>query len=766
MRVKTKHLYEFGGFRIDTSDRLLWRGDEVIALPPKAFDLLLTLVENSGHVLSKDELMRQIWQDSFVEEANLSHHVFTLRKALGEDKNGNRYIETIPRRGYRFVASVTEVREEPAVFVAERTHSRIIIEEETEDSDTPGIEIVAPKPLPLNEPKLSLLTTASATSQTGWLTRHRTTAALLLVGLLVAATTGYFFGRNSFKSDKTVAVNNSRVNADSKIKITRLTNFGKAITNISPDGRFICYIQNYDTGTGMLWLRQVGSNKEIQLIEPRERIFYGTAFSPDGQFIYYAAIDRRETEGALYRVPVLGGPPTRLLGNFASMFTLSPDGRQVTIYRYSPDRKQRSLMIAALDSSGEQALLTVNYPEQGFSGSPGWSPDGRAIAFAGITEADKRGANGHISLFAIDTITREVKPLTTELWREVGKMAWSFDGQRLYFVASRPHIGNQLYYLDYPKGEVHQLTSGIQGYGNYGLGITADGSTLVADGWENSFQLWIVGADGKAGNAKRLTTGLDDGSSGIALLADGRIAYGSRTGDDLDLWTMKPDGTDVKALTADAFEERDVTATADGRYLVFASNRTNRSQLFRTDIDGSNLQQLTFGEQSTTNPDCSPDGKWVVYVSHTADKSTLWKIPIEGGTPIQLTDYHAIEPSFSPDGKLISCILPKSNKIEKGSLAIIPAEGGLPIKSFQVVQFAYYYVTPRWLPDGQAIVYTEKQNNVGNLWKQPLAGGEPQPLTNFKTDLISNFAYSRDGKNLVLARGPKGAYAVLIKDFQ
>ncbi len=130
MRVKTKHFYEFGGFRIDRNDRLLLRGSEVIPLTPKALDLLLTLVENNGHVLSKDELMREVWPDSFVEEANLSHHIFTLRKALGEDKNGAKFIETLPRRGYRFVASVTEIDDASNDLVlTEHTRSHIVVEE-------------------------------------------------------------------------------------------------------------------------------------------------------------------------------------------------------------------------------------------------------------------------------------------------------------------------------------------------------------------------------------------------------------------------------------------------------------------------------------------------------------------------------------------------------------------------------------------------------------------------------------------------------------
>ena len=132
MSLSTKHFYEFGAYRVDGRDHLLLRDGAVVPLAPKAFDLLLVLVESSGRVLTKEELMKLVWPDSFVEEANLSRHVFTLRKALDEDGEG-KYIETIPRRGYRFVATVTEVSDESdELVVDEHSLSRIVIEQ-TED---------------------------------------------------------------------------------------------------------------------------------------------------------------------------------------------------------------------------------------------------------------------------------------------------------------------------------------------------------------------------------------------------------------------------------------------------------------------------------------------------------------------------------------------------------------------------------------------------------------------------------------------------------
>src|SRR4051812_43225169 len=105
------HFYDFGPFRVDATQRVLLREGKPVALAPKAFEMLLALVENSGRVMGKDELLRTVWRDSYVEEANLSNNVFLLRKVLGEDKDGRRFIETVPRRGYRFVADITEVEE-------------------------------------------------------------------------------------------------------------------------------------------------------------------------------------------------------------------------------------------------------------------------------------------------------------------------------------------------------------------------------------------------------------------------------------------------------------------------------------------------------------------------------------------------------------------------------------------------------------------------------------------------------------------------------
>ena len=131
----SNHLYEFGPFRLDQRNGLLLRGDEVVPLTPKAFDTLLLLVQNSGRVLSRDELMSSLWPDTVVEENNLTQNISMLRKALGEGANGLRFIETVPKRGYRFIESVRESSEIEEIIIEGQASSRILVEEVSEASD-------------------------------------------------------------------------------------------------------------------------------------------------------------------------------------------------------------------------------------------------------------------------------------------------------------------------------------------------------------------------------------------------------------------------------------------------------------------------------------------------------------------------------------------------------------------------------------------------------------------------------------------------------
>ena len=146
--------YLFDGFRVDASERILFKENREISLTPKVFDTLLVLLENSSHVLTKKELMEQVWPDSFVEENNLAQNISILRKALGDGNEGDPYIQTVPKRGYRFVADVktTGADEPETMIVHERTRARIVVERDDEEETrelktlTPGARVIDVSP--------------------------------------------------------------------------------------------------------------------------------------------------------------------------------------------------------------------------------------------------------------------------------------------------------------------------------------------------------------------------------------------------------------------------------------------------------------------------------------------------------------------------------------------------------------------------------------------------------------------------------------------
>jgi DNA-binding winged helix-turn-helix (wHTH) protein/TolB-like protein/Flp pilus assembly protein TadD len=191
MPSNLKHFYDFGAYRVDVGERLLLRAEEVVPLTPKAFDMLLVLLEGSGHVLTKEELMSRVWPDSFVEEANLSHNIYKLREALGQGSDGEKFIETVPRRGYRFVAKVTEMHDQGSdLIVQEHSRARIVVEEE--DTSVNLIET----PVVSTTPARAL--SSPIRSHRGFPTRPIfVIAAVVLIGLAVAASVYFWSTRKS-----------------------------------------------------------------------------------------------------------------------------------------------------------------------------------------------------------------------------------------------------------------------------------------------------------------------------------------------------------------------------------------------------------------------------------------------------------------------------------------------------------------------------------------------------------------------------------------
>jgi Tol biopolymer transport system component len=209
---------------------------------------------------------------------------------------------------------------------------------------------------------------------------------------------------------------------------------------------------------------------------------------------------------------------------------------------------------------------------------------------------------------------------------------------------------------------------------------------------------------------------------------------------------MQPDGTDQRQLTFGEANDVDPAISLDGRHIIFASTRAGTLAIWKMGIDGSNPVQLTQGKKDR-NPCFSPDGKWIVY-SSTDNDHTVWKAPADGGESVQLTQENSPSPSVSPDGKLIACLWPTDKPNAYFRIALIPFSGGTPVKILDVTATGPL----EWRGDGRGIYFRSVQKGITNIWLQPVDGGQPEQITNFKEGGIHDFNASPDGKRIICTR--------------
>ena len=741
MSRQIRHFYDFDHFRLDATERALFCDGEMMTLTQKALDVLLVLVEQRGRIVEKDELMKRVWPDTFVEESNLAHQIYTLRKALGKASDEKEYIRTIPRRGYRFIAEVSETRDE----IGEADYSLSVEESVAADArasvNARGVE---PGPRP----------DASSIGNSLIKLRAIVTALACLLLVTAAGAAIWWIKAKPFKSHSN--------GSSSGMTITNLTTTGNlSCVAVSPDGRNVAYGLAEGPQRSSLWLMQLGAFTSRPIIPPAEVQYRALTFSPDGHYIYYVLLENALSRRTLHRVSLLGGPSKKLLEGVNSPISFSPDGAQFVFERLYEDRRKSALIVANVDGSGEKEVAAIRYPERFLN--PVWSPDGKVIACT--AGHDQEGLN----MYAVAAPVGDwkVTRLLKQNWRWVGQMGWLADSSGLVMVASeRLTTPFQIWRLAYPSGETQKVTNDSNFYER--LSVSADSSTLVAMDRRLTTNVWLIPRE-EPDRARQITFGAGGYRGRISWLRDGRIVYDSEAGAAASISIMNSDGSHQQQLMGDQTGRAYVgwaMASPDGRYIVYSSDLTGVRRIWRMNPDGSNPVQLTNGE-GESHPYCSPDGRWVVYTKlerKGIDRPTLWRVSIDGGESTQLTDEFTAYPSVSPDGKMIACFYSEAHSPWK--LAVYPFDGGAPIKTFPVPIPDTSSMIVRWTPDGQALTYAENPIGASKIWIQPLAGGPPKLLAEFGTDRIFGFGWSPDGKHLACVRGNWAFNAVMIKDFK
>jgi len=709
----------FGPFELDRLEGRLYKRGVPLHIENHPFLVLVALLERPDDTVTREELQQRIWGDgtNVGFEDGLNTAVRKLRYALGDSADSPMFIETIPKKGYRFVAPLSGANED----LAARPDS---VQMGTDE----GMQLVEDPSQGLSQD----LRQTRTRNFPGAASPNRLRFIAVMAGLMVAvAIVGLLFwwhGRSQRLASRF-----------STIQARRLEGVHtRAAVALSPDGRYLAYAR-WDGQMSSVRLRQVANAGEVEILPSRKANYTGLTFSPDSNELYFVSNNEDNPHyRSLYRMPALGGPTQKLIEDVDSPVSFSPDGRRFVFARFRAGTSTLEVRTANADGSGEELFAQFpGYALGCFLPQVAWSRDGRtlAIPFHGI---------GRSSLYGVDVATRKAEEVYSGSGC-IGNAAWTPDKGLMF-----SH-----------EGELWMVKDGISGVrrlvgygGRLGeqIDLSRDGKTAVATGDQSSKGLWVVPGvvpDQSVSSARQLISG-DASLSSVDELIDGRILV---TKEDGSIWTTKADSSDWQRLVnVSGF------AMSCGQFVVVW---TDDHSLVRFNADGASGRTLVRGPAKT--PACSLRGDAVFYATPDHPQRVM-RVPIDGGKPVAIATIQQgvlTTLKVSPDGKFLAYTFYDGSQPKTHfSMAVLrTSDGGLVNTIAEAKMGAWDFY---WAPNGQALDYVAAEDGWTDVWEEPLAGGEPKRITHFGSGQTSDFHWSRDGKRLLVVWGPTSDDVVLL----
>lgn len=646
MSKQHSHLYEFEQFCLDAERLRLLRAGEPVALPPKAIELLLLLVEQQGQVVEKEFLMTALWGDTFVEESNLTQNIYLLRKALGKTAAGESFIATYSKRGYKFVPAVQKIAPgEDALVVSKLTQAHIVITEE---------EIEEQGALPADQlPEAKAIKALPALAS-----RPRLDKPLFLGLTLVAlAVMGWGIWR-------WLAPNNAPASI-AEAKSVPLTGAAglEDYPAFSPDGRQLAYTwDGGQEGTSDVYVKLVGAGEPLRLTNTPESESE-PAWSADGRFISF-----RRDRKSLYVIPALGGTERKVcdlpIGQGGSWLA---DGKHIVLSGSAAEVGKGGLHLIDVETGAISFLTTP--PPGYFDQFPVVSPDGRTIAF---TRSIFQTTEQQIHLVPAAGGTPTPLPFKKNY---LAGISWSATGEQLIAAVQR-----QLWRVPINGGAPQvavQLGPMIQA-----LSIARSGQLLAYK--EDIFKpsIWRMARPAVApepASTTRLTrfisSNRDDHSQDFS--PDGRrIVFASTRSGHEEIWLCEADGSKPVQLTNYRQSAGSPHWSPDGRWIVFDAKPDDQraSDIFLISPESGAPRPLTTNAARDILPTWSHDGQWIYFTSNRSGTLQIWKMAVERGDQeaLQLTHDEGYEGWESPDGQYLYYTLGR----RKPGRWRVPASGG------------------------------------------------------------------------------------------
>jgi Tol biopolymer transport system component/DNA-binding winged helix-turn-helix (wHTH) protein len=677
-----------------------------VALEPKCFDVLRYLIEHRDRLVGKDDLLDAVWGDTFVTPNVLTRAVAQLRRAIGDDAHNARYIETVSRRGYRFLAEVTEGPADNGGAAAE----------------APAVAVAAPPP-----------TTPARTGKGPVL------GLLAAVALALAGGAWWAAARRAPEPSAPARA------FGLPHRVTTRSGLNTWPT-LSPDGRRVAYVSDRSGDLEIYVAGLAPGGREIAITSGGMQAMQPD-WSPDGQWVVFHSRARR----GIWVVPATGGVPEQVV-EFGSDPAWSPDGERIVFTSDAGGMAaQSSLWTARRDGTERKELTRIGQPPGGHR-EPAWSADGRSVLFS-----VSRGGWGQ----EIWTVPASGgSPRRRLASPRIGGLSPQFapDGRALYWGSpSTGSTGGSLWRqaLDPAGNPVGEASEVLDIGGSLeGLSIARDGLMVYAV-TESDMNLWAVDMrpDGPPAEPVRLTQDVIRTSS-PHYTADGRLAFAQfGPGRPISVGLMNDDGTGVEPLIAETWVANP-QGVRDGRILV-TRLAPRPSTYWWVDPQTRRLAPAGRVEGDMTNARVSPDGRELAFhVIESTGVVNVWTRPLDGSGPRRrvTSDAEVMSyPAWSPDGRWLAVEIKRGDQTHVG---VVPRDGG---RVEQLTSEEGQSWPHDWSPDGERIAFAAERGGVWNVWAVTRRTRQATQLTHFKSasGYVRYPAWSPRGNRIAFERGTR-----------
>jgi Tol biopolymer transport system component/DNA-binding winged helix-turn-helix (wHTH) protein len=714
--LQSPRLISFGIFEVDLLAGELRKAGLKLKLTGQPLQVLAILLERHGDVVTREELQKRVWPDTFVDiDHNLNAAINKIREALGDSAESPRWIETLPRRGYRFIGPV---------------------------ENKPDVHPPTPPG-----------TGTQVARRTGTLR-----LTLLFAACVLLAGVGFFVYKRTHLPASAVQRTLTRLTFDDGLQ------FG---ATWSPDSRFVAYSSDRG-GKFDVWVQQVSGGAPVQVTRGSGHNWQ-PEWSPDGKYIAYRS---EGSDGGLFVIPALGGAGLeRRITTFGYYPRWSPDSSQL-LFQTGQFIVLSKFYVVKLDGSEpHEVLRELTAQVSGISAA--WHPDGKRISVwvlhapadletfrvASFWTAPVIGGSAVASELSPELLKNAEAPFGSQVadWGGTDfRFSWAPSGKAIYFARTLGGTRNLWRMSVDPQTlratAIEPMTMGT-GFDTE-LSLSSDGKKMAFTGGSYQVRAWLLPFDatrGQVAGAGQAVTSPGVEAWRPSLSRDGKkLAFRSRRGGKWNVWeTSLSDGHEAPVI-ADDYERDMPQWSPDGTRLAYERENlsTGTSQLMLWSSQSRNEEPLTESSQSGKGAfDWSPDGKWLLMSEgpNASGRAEILLLPVAAKPHAERAErriasdpaYNLYEEHFSPNGRWIAFIAQRLQPSGvESTIYVMSASGGPWIR---ITEGKHWDDKPRWSPDGKVIYFLAERAGFLNVWGirfdstrgRPI--GNPFPVTTFSS---------------------------------